>query len=46
MFALDRAAVTLGSILSSQTNALKRGDSYLGIQGVIANIYQETTLTF
>jgi hypothetical protein len=46
MFALDRAAVTLGSILSSQTNAKKRGDSYLGIEGVIANIYQEIPLLF
>ena len=46
MFALDRAAVTLGSILSSQAEATKRGDSYLGIQGVIANIYQEAPLLF
>jgi hypothetical protein len=46
MFALDRAAVTLQDILTADYNALQNGTSYLGIQGVIANLKQETFYTF
>jgi len=46
MFALDRAAVTLQDILTADYNALQNGTSYLGIQGVIANLKQEAFYTF
>ena len=45
-FALDRAAVTLQDILTADYNALQNGTSYLGIQGVIANLKQEAFYTF
>tara|TARA_R110000803_G_scaffold101607_1_gene169547 strand:- start:390 stop:2147 length:1758 start_codon:yes stop_codon:yes gene_type:complete len=46
IFALDRASQTLGDILNSQAEAIKKGGSYLGITGVINNLYQEAPLLF
>lgn len=46
IFALDRASQTLGDILNSQAVAQKDGGSYLGITGVINNLFQEAPLLF
>ena len=46
IFALDRASQTLGDILNSQAEAIKKGGSYLGITGVINNLFQEAPLLF
>jgi hypothetical protein len=46
IFALDRASQTLGDILDSQAKAIKDGGSYLGITGVINNLFQEAPLLF
>ena len=46
IFALDRASQTLGDILDSQAKAQKDGGSYLGITGVINNLFQEAPLLF
>lgn len=46
IFALDRASQTLGDILNSQAEARKTGGSYLGITGVINNLFQEAPLLF
>ena len=46
IFALDRASQTLGDILNSQAKAIQTGGSYLGITGVINNLFQEAPLLF